>query len=106
VVTAKAEELLARLRGSACADEPLVKKLRNKLQRKVRKARVRLARADAATRAALIGRLVGRADALLAGAERILAAAAGRGLIGDACAAELAGILAELRLCVSGLPSP
>src|SRR4029453_15678079 len=65
LVKDKLLELEAILNDQACADAVLTKKLVKKLVKRVRTARARLAKADPATRDALIDKLVGKAHTLL-----------------------------------------
>jgi hypothetical protein len=106
LVEAKIDAFLALLAGPACGDEPLVKALAKPLRKKLTKARSRLARADAATKAALIGKLLGRADTLIGVAQSVLAQAVGRGLVSATCDGVLADLLDEIRACAAGIPRP
>lgn len=102
VVESKIDALLSILRGP-CAGEPLVKKFERKLTKKLKKARARLAAADAATRAALIAKFLAKSEALLAAADVLLSSAASRGLVSPACAAELKALLDSIRECAAGV---
>lgn len=105
-VTAKIDELLALLAGPACGEEPLAKKLRKRIVKRLKKAEKALEKADQATKDALIGTLLDRADALIAKAREALATAANDGKISPACAAVLDGFLADIDFCTDGLPHP
>jgi hypothetical protein len=103
-VNDKLVELEAILNDQACADAVLTKKLVKKLVKRVRKARARLAKADAATRDALIDKLVGKADTLLGLAGGVLSNAVADGVITSACGDQLQAFLGEIRQCVAGIP--
>jgi hypothetical protein len=67
LVEGRIDALLAIAEG-ACAGEPLVQRFGKKLVKKLKKARAKIAAADAATRPAAIAKLVGRSETLLAAA--------------------------------------
>jgi hypothetical protein len=102
LVEARIAALIELVKTGPCADEPLVRAVSKKLLKKLAKARARVAKADDATKAAAITRLLGKADHLLDVAQDLLATAVGRGLISAECAATLQGFLDELRVCVAG----
>jgi hypothetical protein len=102
LVEGRIDALLAIAEGT-CAGEPLVKKFGKKLVKKLRKARGRIAAADAAARPAAIAKLVGKSEVLLAAADSLLAAASARGQVGPACAAELKAFLDSIRACAADL---
>jgi slime mold repeat-containing protein len=104
LVEAKLKTLIGLLRGPACGSETLAKKLVRKLEAKIAKVRAKVARADDATRAAAIAKLLAKADAHLSAADGALDATLARGLVSGPCAATLHGFLDELRQCISGLP--
>jgi hypothetical protein len=104
LVNDKLLELEAILNDQACADAVLTKKLVKKLVKRVRKARARLAKADAATRDALIDKLVGKADTLLGLAGGVLSNAVADGVITSACGDQLQAFIGEIRQCVAGIP--
>jgi hypothetical protein len=103
LVEGKVDALLAIVNGS-CAGEPLVKKFGRKLKKKLKKARARLAAADATTRAALVEKLIGKSESLLAAADDLLASASAAGLVSPVCAAELDGLLDSVRACAAAVP--
>jgi hypothetical protein len=94
--------LIELVKTGPCAEEPLVRVVSKKLQKKLAKARARVAKADDATKAAAVARLLGKADHLLDVASAFLPIAVGRGLLSAECAATLQGFLDELRVCVAG----
>ena len=102
LVEGKIDDLLAVAQGT-CAGEPVVRKFGKKLVKKLKKARAKLVAADAATRAALIAKLVEKSEKLLAAADGLLASAISNGLVGPACAAELKALLDSIRACAAGL---
>lgn len=101
---ARIGELIAILQSRSCGGSELARALARKLRKKLVKARARVARADAVTRAAAVTRLLGRADNLLVTAEGIIDAAVARQLIAPACADALRAFLQDLKECVAGLP--
>ena len=103
LVGAKIDDLLAIAQGGTCAGEPLVKKFGNKLVKKLKKARAKMAAADEATRAAAIAKLVAKCERLLAKADGLLTAAIANGVVGPACGAELKGFLDSIRSCAASL---
>jgi len=68
------------------------------------KARARLAKADDATKDALIDKLIGKGDALLDLAAGILSSAVSSGLVTPARGEQLQGFLVEIRQCIAGIP--
>jgi hypothetical protein len=102
LVEARIAALIDLVKTGPCAEEPLVHAVSKKLQKKLAKARARVARADDATKAAAVARLLGKADHLLDVASSFLPIAVGRGLLSAECAATLQGFLDELRVCVAG----
>ena len=104
LVASRIDALLAVVNGRACAGDTLVKAVAKKLARKLTKARAKIARADSATRAALIAKLLDRADGLLAAARTLLDAAVRRGVVSAPCGGALGGLLDEIRECVAGVP--
>ena len=102
LVEARIAALIELVKTGPCADEPLVRAVSKKLQKKLAKARARVAKADDASKAAAIAKLLGKADHLLDVAQDLLATAVGRGLLSAECAATLQGFLDELRVCVAG----
>jgi len=105
-VKAKIQELLAVLKSGACADDTVVRSLARKLTKKLKKSRAAVDRADAATRAELVRRLLGRVDTLIAAARGLLAQAIARGLVTPACGAELQAFLDGIAVCADGVPRP
>ncbi len=101
LVEARIAALIDLVKTGPCADEPLVRAVSKKLLKKLAKARARVARADDATKAAAIARLLGKADHLLDVAQAFLTTVGGK-LITAECAATLQGFLEELRVCVAG----
>jgi hypothetical protein len=99
------DQLRAALSTSPCADD-IPAKLRKKLDKKLKKAQAKLAGADAATKAQLIDKLVGRADSLLGLARTLLAGAQATGVVSPACATGLDSLLADAAGCVSALSPP
>lgn len=104
VVQARATQLLDLLKRRDCLEETLRAKLARKLKAKIAKARSRLARADAATRAALISKLISKGDQLIGAAKTALATAAQRDQVSATCKEALDVVLADLQQCVAGLP--
>jgi hypothetical protein len=104
LVDAKIEELLNILDGKACADDTLTKQFARKLARKLRKARAKVGRADDATRAQAVSKLLARADVLLDLGTTIVSRAIATTSISGACGEALQGFLADIRQCVQGLP--
>ena len=104
LVEHKIDALIAHLKSSACAGQPLAKKAAKKLRKGLTRARGKVARADAATRATAIQKLLGKASGFLAAGRAYLVAATQKGQITPACAGELGGFLAEVEQCVDGLP--
>lgn len=102
LVEARIAALIDLVKNGPCADEPLVRAVSKKLQKKLAKARARVAKADDASKAAAIAKLLGKADHLLDVAQSLLATAVGNGLLSAECAATLQGFLDELRVCVAG----
>jgi hypothetical protein len=102
LVEARITALIDLVKTGPCAEEPLVRAVSKKLQKKLGKARARVARADDATKAAAVARLLGKADHLLDVASDFLPIAVGRSLLSAECAATLQGFLDELRVCVAG----
>lgn len=105
-VEAKISELLAIVKSRACAGDTLVRSLARKLQKKLKKARAVVAHADDATKAALIRRLLGQADTLIAAARSALEQAIARGQVSPGCGAALRGFLDEIAQCADGVPRP
>jgi hypothetical protein len=97
-------QLRTVLTAEPCASD-VPAKLRKKLDKKLKKAQQKLAGADAATKARLIEKLVGKADSLLALARTALAAGQGAGLISAPCAAALDDLLVDVEGCVGALPA-
>jgi hypothetical protein len=104
VVDAEIDAFLALISGPACSGEPLVKKLRKKIKKKVVQARARLRKADAKTKSEAIVALHGKAGTLLDTARQLLAGAVTAGLLSQECAAEIGGFLDHLGTCIVGLP--
>jgi hypothetical protein len=104
LVEEKIRDLLALLRGRHCADAELARKLAGKLRKALAKVRAKVLLADDATKAALVERLLDKADVKITAARAILAAATQRGLVSPGCSAALGGFLDEVRQCVGGLP--
>lgn len=104
VVEGKMTALLALLGEPACGEEPLARKLRRPLAKRLKKARRAVARADDATKETVVDELLDRADGLLEKARERLAAAADAGVVSAECAATLAAFLDEIDRCVAGLP--
>jgi hypothetical protein len=102
LVEARIAALIDLVKTGPCADEPLVRAVSRKLQKKLGKARARVAKADDATKAAATAKLLGKADHLLDVADGLLTTAVGRDLLSAECAATLRGFLDELRVCVAG----
>lgn len=105
-IAAKVDALLARLGGAACDAEPLVRKLRRKLTKKLKKAGKAFRRAENVTNDDRTLALLDKGDALLVKAEAILASATDAGLIGAECATDLHLLLESIRTCVTGLTTP
>ena len=103
VVDAEVKAFLDLIAGPACSGEPLVKKLRKKVKKKIVQVRASLRRADAKTKTEAILALHARATTLLGTARQLLAGAVTAGILSDACAAELGGFLDELGVCIVGL---
>jgi hypothetical protein len=103
VVEAEVDAFLALISGPACGGEPLVKKLRKKVRKKVVQVRASLRKADAKTKTAAILALHAKATSLLETARQLLANAVSAELLSDACATELGGFLDHLGLCIVGL---
>jgi hypothetical protein len=104
LVEAKVKTLIGLVGGAACGSEDLAKKLVHKLEAKLAKVRAKIARADHATKAAAIAKLLAKADTLLSAADGALDAAVTHGLVSGPCATTLHGFLDELRQCLAGLP--
>ena len=102
LVEARIAALIDLVKTGPCADEPLVRAVSKKLLKKLAKARARVAKADDASKAAAIAKLLGKADHLLDVAQDLLATAVGHGLLSAECAATLQTFLDELRVCVAG----
>jgi hypothetical protein len=102
LVEARFTAAIDQVKTGPCADEPLVRAVARKLPQRLTRARVRVAKADDATKAAKVTRLLGKADHLLDVADKFLVTAVGRGILSAKCAATLQGFLDELRVCVAG----
>jgi len=105
-VGALLETVLARIESSPCGTETVVRKVVRKVRKSLNKARMRLTRADRTTRERRFRRLVAKAQALLARGRALISTAVGAGLISSACGGELTALIAEIELCVGGLPAP
>ena len=98
--------LLVLLDVPSCAGDGIATRTRKKLVKKLTKARARLGLADAATRARLVIRFVGKAEHLLDVATTVLDKASDAGTISPACAMSVASYLANLLTCTDTLPVP
>jgi hypothetical protein len=94
------------LQSRACEGATIAKSLARRLKQKVVKARTRLARADTATEAKLITKLVGKADHLLDVAADVLASATEKGLVPQACADALSARCRSARCGAPRRPRP
>src|SRR5262249_33207624 len=104
VVDAEIDAFLKIISGPACDGEPLVKKLRKKLKKKVVQTRLKLHKADAKTKIEAILALHAKARTLPDGGRQLLASAVTAQLLSEPCAADLGGFLDHLGLCIVGLP--
>jgi hypothetical protein len=98
--------LLARVESSPCGSQEVVKRAVRKLKQRLKKARVRLTRADRTTREPRILKHVAKARRLLGKARALVAAGVDAGLISSACGAELTALIGEVESCIGGLPLP
>jgi hypothetical protein len=88
-----------------CASDGIADRTRKKLLKRLTKARDTLARADAALKERLLGRLVGRADRLLDIANKAIVKAEGKSKVTPECAAAVRSYLTDLATtCADGLP--
>ncbi|MGH7895357.1 MAG: hypothetical protein ACREQL_11865, partial [Candidatus Binatia bacterium] len=98
--------LLVLLEAPPCAGDGVATRTRKKLVKKLTKARAKLGLADAATRARLVVRFVGKTEHLLDVATTVLDKARDAGTISPGCATSIASYLASLLTCTETLPPP
>jgi hypothetical protein len=98
--------LLMLLDSPPCAGEGVTPPTRKKFVKKLTKAHARLGLADAATKAKLVTRFVGKAEHLLEVATTRLGKASDAGKISPACATSVGSYLASLLTCTDTLPLP
>ena len=98
--------LLVLLETSPCAGDGIVTPTRKKLVKKLTKTRAKLGLADAATKARIVIRFVGRAEHLLDVATTVVEKARDAGKISPVCATSIASYLASLLTCTDTLPPP
>ena len=103
-VQTKIGTFVTLLERPPCSTETPQLKLVRRLGKKLRRARAKIEKADAALAIPRITRLLARASSLLAGARDALAKGEVEGWVSPACAADLRAFLDDLRICVEGVP--
>jgi hypothetical protein len=104
LVDAQVKGFLTRISGPACSGDPLVKKLKTKLKKTIAKVRMRVKKADAKTKSAVIIALLGKAGDLVDAGRALLAGAVASGDLSAGCGAELDEFLRSLDECITYLP--
>ena len=100
------DDLIGFITGPACGDERVVRRLGQRLARKLAKARARVARAGKAQAKPSVERLLRKADRLIVAARAVLDAAVANGHVSAPCNDVLQASLAQLRTCFDDLPRP